>query len=309
MRCVASAVSFRVSSRCMASSITSRRLPAGRNMDGAAPTRSATAMYTFSRTESRRNSRLIWNVRAMPSLTRWAWTTPVMSRPLSSTAPEVGWRTPVSRLTNVVLPAPFGPIRAWRAPASSRKSTSRVAISAPKFRHKPRVSSSGAVMTPRAGGAWSSCARLGRRGPSPATSCGSPCALHDPEDAVPREQGDDDEQEAQSELPGGGVELRQEVRQHHVGDGADEGAVQPAVAAQHEDDEHRGRAVEAERSEVDVGVRLRPDATRDAGDRRRERVAEDEPRPDRRPDGVHPQRVLADARQALAEGRKDQRAQ
>ena len=36
---------------------------------GAAPTRSATDMQTFSRTESPRNSRLIWKVRAIPSLT------------------------------------------------------------------------------------------------------------------------------------------------------------------------------------------------------------------------------------------------
>ena len=36
--------SFSVSSRCIASSITSWRRPAGWNIDGAAPTRSATAM-------------------------------------------------------------------------------------------------------------------------------------------------------------------------------------------------------------------------------------------------------------------------
>ena len=44
MRRAASPDSFKVSSSCIDSSTTSRRTPAGRNMDGAAPTRSATAM-------------------------------------------------------------------------------------------------------------------------------------------------------------------------------------------------------------------------------------------------------------------------
>ena len=47
----------------------------------------------------------------------------------------------------VVLPAPFGPISAWRAPASSRKLMSRAAASAPKFLLSERVSSSVSVMT------------------------------------------------------------------------------------------------------------------------------------------------------------------
>ena len=66
--------------------------------------------------------------------------------PFSSTWPDVGGMRPVRRLTNVVLPAPFGPISAWRAPASSRKSTSRAAASAPKVRQRPRVSSRGALI-------------------------------------------------------------------------------------------------------------------------------------------------------------------
>ena len=39
-----------------------------------------------------------------------------MSWPSSVMRPSLGSSTPVSRLTSVVLPAPFGPIRAWRAP-------------------------------------------------------------------------------------------------------------------------------------------------------------------------------------------------
>ena len=39
-----------------------------------------------------------------------------MSSPSSTMRPEVGSSTPVSRLISVVLPAPLGPISAWRAP-------------------------------------------------------------------------------------------------------------------------------------------------------------------------------------------------
>ena len=41
---------------------------------------------------------------------------PVMSRPLKRIVPRVGGRNEVSRLKQVVLPAPFGPIRAWIVP-------------------------------------------------------------------------------------------------------------------------------------------------------------------------------------------------
>ena len=36
-----------------------------------------------------------------------------------NTSPAVGANTPVSRLMNVVLPAPLGPISAWRAPGAN----------------------------------------------------------------------------------------------------------------------------------------------------------------------------------------------
>ena len=48
---------------------------------------------------------------------------------------------------NVVLPAPFGPISAWRAPSSNAKLTSRVARSAPKLLLSERVSSSAVMVT------------------------------------------------------------------------------------------------------------------------------------------------------------------
>src|SRR5215217_2201087 len=48
--------------------------------------------------------------------------------------------TPVSRLMKVVLPAPLGPINAWRAPCSSLNDTLSVATRPPKRLTRPFVS-------------------------------------------------------------------------------------------------------------------------------------------------------------------------
>ena len=50
-----------------------------------------------------------------------------IGEPLGASAPD-------SRLMNVVLPAPLGPISAWRAPCGSEKLTSLTAARAPKLR-------------------------------------------------------------------------------------------------------------------------------------------------------------------------------
>ena len=62
---------------------------------------------------------MFWNVRAMPLSVRrdgrassTGWPSKVM-RPASAAS------TPVTRLKNVVLPAPFGPISAWIWPCAT----------------------------------------------------------------------------------------------------------------------------------------------------------------------------------------------
>src|SRR6185369_16866746 len=235
MRWEASSASLRAWSSAIASSTTSRRWPAGLNMWGATPSRSANAIQTFSSTERPRNRRLIWKVRAMPSLTRSACATAVISLPLNSTCPAVGLSTPVSRLISVVLPAPFGPISACLAPAPSVKSTLRVAASAPKLMDSCRVSRSGVLMVACS---W-------RRPPDPQAP-GDPIVEAD--DAIAREQRDQDQQEPEAKLPGGRIELAEKVREREIRDGADEGAVEPAIASKHQDDEHGRGAIEAERA-------------------------------------------------------------
>ena len=191
----------------------------------------------------------------------------------------------------VVLPAPFGPISAWRAPASSRKLMSRdggeraeALAERAGFEQMSRHDGPRLVMKRLV--SWS----------------------HSPMHAVAREQRDQHQQQAEAELPGGRIDLRQEMRERHVDDGADERAVEAAVAAEHQDDQHGGGAVEAERREVHIGVGLRPQSAGDAGDRGRDGVAGDQPPVHRRADRVHAQHVLADAGEALPERRIDQRA-
>ena len=60
--------------------------------------------------------------------------------------PLVGRSTPDSRFTNVVLPAPLGPISAWRAPGGRLKVTLSVAVMPPNVFISERVSTTGDVM-------------------------------------------------------------------------------------------------------------------------------------------------------------------
>ena len=50
-----------------------------------------------------------WKARAMPRLASTTGPMPAMFSPLKRTTPSVGFSSPVSTLTSVVLPAPFGP--------------------------------------------------------------------------------------------------------------------------------------------------------------------------------------------------------
>src|SRR3954462_10130110 len=54
--------------------------------------------------------------------------------------PAEGLRNFVSRLKHVVLPAPFGPIKAWMLPRRTRRSTSRTAKKPANSLVNPRVS-------------------------------------------------------------------------------------------------------------------------------------------------------------------------
>jgi len=110
------------SSSAAASAIGASNRATLRAQRRAAPVRSQIASTTDSSTVSPGNSVLIWNVRTRPRLTRSCIASRVTSVSPSSTRPAVGGYRPVSRLTSVVLPAPLGPISAWRAPTGSVRS-------------------------------------------------------------------------------------------------------------------------------------------------------------------------------------------
>ena len=68
---------------------------------------------TFSRAVIALKSRMFWNVRAIPAFVTWWGFRPTIDLPSSRISPEVGTSSPVTRLKNVVFPAPLGPIRPW----------------------------------------------------------------------------------------------------------------------------------------------------------------------------------------------------
>src|ERR1700709_2699462 len=87
----------------------------------------------------------------MPSLASSTGPTPAISRPKKRTSPAVGRSRPVTTLTSVVLPAPFGPTIETNSPSLTWKETLSSALNTPKIFETLTVSNSGAVTAARAG--------------------------------------------------------------------------------------------------------------------------------------------------------------
>src|SRR6185437_14716443 len=104
------------------------------------------ASQIFSRTARPSKTLGTWVLMPMPRRAiSWAWALE-MSCPRNSTRPWLGASWPVSILKNVLLPAPFGPIRHRSSPSSSAKLTSRTARTPPKFTPRSMVCRSGAAI-------------------------------------------------------------------------------------------------------------------------------------------------------------------
>src|SRR5262245_18861950 len=84
-----------------------------------------------------------WKERPMPNRQTSCGGMPVMSRPLSTTAPASGRRCPVIKLKNVVLPAPLGPMMAAICPGFTRRLTPATAWNPSKALRTSRTSSTG----------------------------------------------------------------------------------------------------------------------------------------------------------------------
>src|SRR4051812_29502487 len=76
---------------------------------------------------------------------------PAISRPRKRTSPALGRNRPVTTLTSVVLPAPFGPTIETNSPSLTWKETLSSALNTPKDFETLMVSNNGAVAAARAG--------------------------------------------------------------------------------------------------------------------------------------------------------------
>ena len=96
----------------------------------------------FSRTVCAAKGCTIWNVRVRPMRAFRCGGWPVMSWPANTTRPVSGVRKPDMSANKVVLPAPFGPIKALRRPSFTDRLTFCTAFKPPKDLPTPSICSS-----------------------------------------------------------------------------------------------------------------------------------------------------------------------
>ena len=105
----------------------------------------------FSNTVRSVNTLEIWKVRPMPSAVRRFSARVEMSRPNSSTRPDVACIVPAMQLNSVVLPAPFGPISARRSPLATASEASSTARRPPNTFESRSTRIAGSLMRPLRG--------------------------------------------------------------------------------------------------------------------------------------------------------------
>src|SRR6185503_10725550 len=97
----------------------------------------------FSSTLSLESTLVSWKVRTMPIRATLNAPTPLSDVPLNDQSPWSGWSKPVSRLKNVVLPAPLGPIKAVMTPRWISRCSTSTAVRPPKVRRIPCTATTG----------------------------------------------------------------------------------------------------------------------------------------------------------------------
>ena len=224
-----------------------------------------------------------------------------MSCPRAGCGPADGRSTPVSRLITVVLPAPLGPISAWRAPFSIASDTPLTAAMPPKCLSRPVVSSTtGMVSALRRRSCDAQCRNAGADGRARARARRRSRA-----DALATDQHDHHQHEADPELPvlrgEVGDPVLHQLEQHRP----DQPAIEIAGAADDEDQQQVGGALEGEHVERGECGGLRQQRAGDAGIDGGERVDRDQPRVDRDADRGGAQRIALHRAQRQAERRVD----
>ena len=252
----------------------------------------------FSSTLRPLNRVLIWKVRTRPRLTRSCSASPAMSRPSSRTEPAgrrqgPGQQVDEGRLARAVRPD-HGMARAgFERKIDVPRDDQGAEILAQPLRFQNGGFQNGGFEN---GGPW-------RPLPEAADQ-----RVEHAEQAARREQDRDDECDADHQLPIGRIGAEHglgQVLQDREHRDADEGAVEPARAAQDQHDEDVARHLELVDADRDVALDLDPDGAGDPGDHRRDDIDMAHALLHRRADGVHAPDILADADQRAAERRID----
>src|SRR5262252_1066346 len=185
---------------------------------------------------------MFWKVRQMPSAVRRYDASSPISRPAKRMCPASGPRAPVTRLKNVVLPAPFGPMIAWIPPLSTVRSSFERTASFPKLRESPSTASSGTLTAER---------EPGQQGRVEQT-------------LRPNEHHDEDEQAVEDLAPV--LHPSQELRQHRKDRRADDGAPEAGQSAEDRVEHDEQRATDAERLGIDEERVVRVECAAEPGD-------------------------------------------
>src|SRR3989442_645314 len=187
-------------------------------------------------------SRMFWKVRKFRSgVRRYAGRRPIAVPP-KRMCPAWALSAPVTRLKNVVLPAPFGPMIAGIPPASTVRSSFERTTSFPKIRESPSTASSGAL-----------------------TAQGEPGQQGRVEQPLrPHEHHDQHEEPVEDLAPV--LHPAQELGQDREDRRAHDGAPEAREAAEDGVEHHEERAPDAERLRVDEERVVRVERAAEPGD-------------------------------------------
>src|SRR5439155_1053659 len=192
----------------------------------AVPRRCTTARRLLSTTVRGLKTRVTSNVRSRPARARADCGSALMSLPKYSTVPRVGFNAPVTILMSVVFPAPFGPIRAVRAPTGSEKQMSDATVSAPNCLSRFLMARASTMTDPLAA--------------QPRADL-----IKAVDDAAGHNQHDRDQHAADREHPAERVEFGGDMMDEHEQQGSDQRAPQPAGTAEDQTQLDSGQAVVA----------------------------------------------------------------
>src|ERR1700738_1304494 len=231
----------------------------------------------------------------------------VTSSPKNRIVPEGRGKSPVMQLKSVVFPAPLEPRPARRSPGRTVSVTSVSAASAPKSRVTPRNSSAAPAPTTERRCATLSMAvsaRLHLSLLAPAAP-----ALPKPDDAVRREQHDDEKAQSDQQAeaiavePDRDQEIQGKGAQQDKNQGADEWADRTRDAADDGDDENVDRPFDPDRTRRDLTVVPDLQDAAERGHKGGERIGGDAVRVDVEPERRHAARIVAHALESEPERR------